>query len=139
MTDISYATLVLSAEKERAGIHILRQDGVLLSLVENTVQLLNGKREAFLMINNNPSYDVIKMEQTPDKNLVDESGNNLAYLKYLRGIQYNKVLKRMIEVKNNPELKPTLAVTQSIINNQITANYRVSTSLVIDFLGKRTR
>ncbi len=139
MTDISYATLDLNAEDEVTGIHVLREDNILITLRENRQQLISGKRESNLLINNKPSHDLRLIEQSVDKNLVDESGINLAYLKYLRGNQYQKVLKKMIEVKNNPELKPTLAVTQSIINSQITANYRVSTSLVIDFLGKRTR
>jgi hypothetical protein len=63
----------------------------------------------------------------------------LAYLKYIRGNQYLRLLHRLDQVKKDETLRPTLSATAEVIGMQITANYKVSTSLVIDYLGKRTR
>ncbi|MEE9438300.1 MAG: hypothetical protein V3V14_04820, partial [Saprospiraceae bacterium] len=79
------------------------------------------------------------IESMQNKNLITEKGEDLNYLKYIRGKQYLKVLQRLNVIKKDKSLKPSLAVTQDIINTQITPHYRISARLIIDYLGKRTR
>lgn len=139
MTDISYSTLELKGNSESISIDIQRQDGVQFKLVETTRGLLTGIRNASLFMNGSPKIDLNTLENHPESTLTDASNKDLTYLKYIRGTQYKSVLERMVEIELDPELKPTLTVAKGIIRKQITANYAISESLVIDYLGKRSR
>ena len=137
--EISYATLSSHSGVFSSSICIRNNENVVFRYTEVNEPTEKEDRNTILTINLESEIDLLLMEALADTSLVDESGSSVAYMKYLRGTQYLKLLSRLAEVKSDVTLKPTLSVTSEVINLQITANYRVSESLIIDYLGKRTR
>ena len=134
--DISYATVETDANRYKTGINIKSSEGVVFRYEEDSNI---EERSHVLSVDGSPAIDLRAMEMHADVNLIDNNGDSVAYMKYLRGIHYQKLLARLHQVREDQALKPTLSVTSQVVGMQITENYKVSESLVIDFLGKRTR
>lgn len=138
-TEISYATLRSYLGGYETSICIKKDDNVCYKFTEALASQYGLDRNNTLTVDGEPVIDLRMIEMYADAHLVDENGGRMGYMKYLRGRQYLKLLKRLAVVKADKMLKPTLNVTKQVVNMQITTNYRVSESLVIDYLGKRTR
>ena len=137
--EISYATINKNNESTTTSICIKDEQDAIIRLTDSNDKLQSHARNHILHVNEEPKVDLRMIEMHSVDMLRDEEGTKLAYLKYLRGIQYLQLLDRLSYVKNDASLRPTLRVTSQVIGMQITANYRVTESLVIDYLGKRTR
>jgi len=134
--DISYATIETYFGGFKVNLNIKTNDGVVFRYQEDSGK---SERSHVMSVNEDPAIDLRAMEMHADANLVDSDGNSVAYMKYIRGIHYQKLLSRLHQVKADETLRPTLSVTSQVIGLQITESYKVSESLVIDYLGKRTR
>lgn len=137
--EISYATMKMNEQEYETTICIKDKNGSVHSYSDKSDTLFSQQRSHTVSIDSMPSIDLRILEMHARSKFVDQSGLDRSYLKYLRGTQYLKLLERLHVVKNDKMLKPTLRVTKNVVGIQITENYKVSESLVIDYLGKRTR
>jgi len=138
-SEISYATIDWTEDKWTTSINVINKDNIHFCFSEDGEKINTMGRSHTLSVDRVQSVDLRMMEMYADDRLVDDKGNNVGYMKYLRGVQYLKLLDRLMTVKADENLRPTLAVTENIVEMQITENYKVSESLIIDYLGKRSR
>jgi len=104
------------------------------SYSEEKSQLIAGKRNSILKVNGNPCFDLLKLENASDASL-GRDGAHFLYLKYLRGVNYASSLDTMVKMKNKvaPDLSD-LSLNQ-LHGLPVTANYKISESMIEDYLG----
>ncbi len=137
--EMSYATINTYEGGFNASICIKNTDDEIFRFTESSDKIQSLERSHVLNMNNVPSTDLRILEMHSENSLLDKDYEQSGYQKYIRGVQYLQLLERLRFVKNDESLRPTLSVMSQFIDTQITANYRVSESLIIDYLGKRTR
>jgi len=112
----------------------IKVDDVTYSYSENQSQLISGNRNSILEVNNNPCFDLLKLENASDGSL-SRDGEHFLYLKYLRGVNYASSLDTMVKMKNKiPTDLSDLSLNQ-LHGLPITANYKISESMIEDYLG----
>jgi len=132
--ECSYAVINKSeGEPDLVSIKIKVED-LIYSYSEDQSQLLNGNRNSILKVNDNPCFDLLKLENASDYSL-GRDGEHFLYLKYLRGVNYASSLDTMVKMKNRmtPDLSD-LSLNQ-LHGLPITANYKISESMIEDYLG----
>ena len=132
-SEISYATIQKDATGEKVSICIQQDPTTLFSFTENRKQLIKNLRNPILKINETGHIDLELLERYPTQNLVDET-MNLAYMKYLRGTNYTKVLNSLYKQKHQLPLNKTDLKSGKVAGTQVTPIYKVSRSLVEDYL-----
>ena len=133
--DYSYALLRKQEEgTEEVSIKIVHSPKHIFSLKEKVSELLNGKRNAVLYINDVASYDFLKFENASDDSL-SRDGDHFLYLKYLRGINYSSSLDTMYKMAQGIPLDLSDLSLNQIHGLPITASYRISESMIEDYLG----
>lgn len=136
---ISYATIDMLTDGFDSAICIKNGDGSVYRFEESADRISKIDRNHILKIDGKAEIDLTKVEMCAADHQTYGENKQLAYLKYLRGNQYLRLLNRLDHVKKDETLRPTIVVTDQVLGTQITSNYKVSESLVIDYLGKRTR
>ena len=136
---ISYAAMEMNRDDFVTAICIKNKDGSIVRFGDSSRNVAGAERNHILKVDSTSEIDLAQTETLPLGHGLYGDNKRLAYLKYLRGIQYLRLLNRLDHVKRDKTLRPTLAVTSDVVGTQITSNYKVSESLVIDYLGKRTR
>ncbi len=133
--EVSFAVLKIN-QKESNSIHfkIKPTPEVVFSLTENCDQLIEGKRNSIVKINEVQDIDLNQMENAPYHALINERGNYL-YFKYLRGHHFSKSLNTLYKLKNNIELTDNDLQLDQVFQLQITDAYKISKSLMEDYLG----
>lgn len=137
--EISYAFINKQEDGFDTSICIKDAEDVIFRLTESSHKIQSPERSHVLNINNEPTIDLRMLEMHSENTLLDKDDEQSEYQKFIRGVQYLKLLERLRFVSNDKSLRPTLTVMRQFVDMQITANYRVSESLIIDYLGKRTR
>ena len=133
--EVSYALIKKTPKyTDQVSIKIRQDSNTLFSLSDSVDQLISGNRNSILEVNNQPTFDLLKLENASDQSL-GRDGIHYLYLKYLRGINYTSSLDTMYRMKN--KMTPIL---QDLSLNQlhglpITANYKISESMIEDYLG----
>jgi Icc-related predicted phosphoesterase len=136
---VSYATIEIKGKYMKTAICIRNEDGSSYRFEESSDKITTSDRSNTVEVTNRKDINLTKVELCSQDHHLYGQDQPLAYLKYIRGNQYLRLLHRLDQVKKDETLRPTLSATAEVIGMQITANYKVSTSLVIDYLGKRTR
>jgi hypothetical protein len=77
----------------------------LFNLEQRWSQLVSNEPNYVLTVNGNPAIDLKTLETYPDNSLVDDSGESLLFLKYLRGTNYSKAMNTMMKTKDKIELE----------------------------------
>ena len=135
-SEVSYALLQVNNNgSDKIHYKIKPNDDVLFSLSEDTTQMLNKKRNYIVKINGIQDVDLKQIEAAPYQALINERGNYL-YFKYLRGLQYAKSLDTLYKTKNGIDLNEKDLTLDQIFQLQITDAYKISKSLMEDYLGK---
>jgi len=130
--EVSYATALFKNQSLiSASLHI-RQD-------HNTTLTLQQKSDsktpnAVMTANGHPALDLTKIESYPDSALKDDSGENWVYLKHLRGVNLRKAYTTLWKTKQNIELDTADLAFNKIHKLPVTANYKISKSLMNDYL-----
>jgi len=133
--EVSYAVLKMSGdESDTISIKIRQSTDVTFTFKESVNNLLNSNRNNILSINDKPSFDMLKFENASDASL-SRDGEYFLYLKYLRGINYANSLDTMYKMKNNIPLDITDLSLNQIHHLPITASYKISESMIEDYLG----
>lgn len=135
MMEISYATINISENQSKnIAIKIKESDEFLISLHEKINDLKIGKRNEKISINNTPTIEISPIEKSNIENLT-RGNRDYSYLKFIRGIDYKKVLEAMHKLKVNQELDSKDLKIYEILHLQIINNYRISESMIEDYLG----
>lgn len=133
--EFSYAHLrKQKGQEDEISIHIKHSPEHTFSFKEKVKDLLEGNRNSILCINDQPSYDLIKFENASDASL-SRDGDHFLYLKYLRGINYTNSLDTMFKIANNVPLNISDLSLNQIHGLAITASYKISESMIEDYLG----
>lgn len=134
--EVSYSLLQLNNQQTDA-IHfkIKPNDDLTFCLTENCEALLSENRNDQIIINEQHAFDLNQIEQAPYHALINERGNYL-YFKYLRGYAYKKSLETLFKVKNGVPLSEEDLTLDQVFQLQVTDAYRISQSLMEDYLGK---
>ncbi len=132
-SDISYSTLQLGDENI-LSLKVKTKDGTIFSLQKKVHTDVIQMTNSILKVNGRPTFDLRSLESTPHEQLDSDENRHLLYLKYLRGTNYKKLLRSMMNIKNgsttNKDLKPVQMKGMRIIDS-----YKVSESLIEDYLG----
>ncbi len=136
-TEVSYAMIVLDPTIQ-SRICIWQSSGGVLShgIVKGSGIESTGNQ--MLWVDESPVTELKKLESLPDDKIHDQNGQSMAYLKYIRGKNYKKVLQKMHALKKENKKRATVIAAAGIIGLQVTPTYRISESLVVDYLGKYT-
>lgn len=135
LEEVSYAVLkIIEDESDTVEIKIRHNPNITFGFKESTDALLNGNRNYILSKNNQPAYDLLKFENASDASL-SRDGDHFLYLKYLRGINYANSLDTMYKMKNEIQLAATDLSLNQIHHLPITASYKISESMIEDYLG----
>ncbi len=133
--EVSYGVL---NKQERAAdeitIKIQQSSEVTFSYCENVHKLLAGQRNSVLLVNGRPTFDLMKLENASDESL-SRDGEHYLYLKYLRGVNYGCSLDTMHKLANNLPLEFSDLSLNQIHHLPITASYKISESMIEDYLG----
>lgn len=133
--EVSYAVLDKRSDgNDVIEIKIRQNPEVTFSYREHVSQLINGNRNSVLYVNDQPSFDLLKLENASDESLSRE-GEYYLYLKYLRGINYTSSLDTMYKMKNNEPPSISDLTLNQLHGLPITANYKISESMIEDYLG----
>ena len=133
--EISYATLQKKEnESDLLSIKIKESNDVTLSLDEEVNYLKLGKRTNKISINGIPTLEIDPIEKT-HLNALTEGTRDYSYLKFIRGLAYQKSLQTLQKIKANQKLENTDLELKEVIKLQIINNYRISESLIEDYLG----
>ena len=134
--EVSYATIDWTSNAKVC--YKVKQDmETTFSLEENWGSLKKGERSTVLLVNGNPAIDLNAIEGYPDNALMDDSGESLLYLKYLRGTNYAKALETLMKVKNKEDFEEGDLPLSDIFGFPIAPNYRISRRLIFDYLPKK--
>lgn len=132
--EISYALLEKNkAKNDVVAIKIKRGNDV-FALYENSSSLLAGQRNDVLHLNDQPYFDLLKLENASNEAL-SRDGMHYLYLKFLRGINYTSSLDTMYNMKHKKELDKFDLSLNQLHGLPITANYAISESMIEDYLG----
>ena len=136
-SEISYALLQFNQnDSDKIHFKIKPNNEVVFNLSENCEQLIEGNRNPILKINESQDINLLEMEAAPYHALINERGNYL-YFKYLRGQHYVNSLNTMFKIKNKLPLSEDELTLEQIFQLQITDAYKISQSLIEDYLGKQ--
>ena len=133
--EVSYALIKKSSiYPDQVSIKIRQDSATLFSLTDSLDHLISGNRSSILEVNGKPTFDLIKLENASDSSL-GRDGLHYLYLKYIRGINYTSSLDTMYRLKNKmPAHMQDLSLNQ-LHGLPITANYKISESMIEDYLG----
>ena len=132
--ECSYAVIKKSRGfSDRVSINIKHHDTT-YTYAEGQSQLLAGNRNSILEVNGNPTFDLLKLENASDASL-SRDGEHFLYLKYLRGVNYASSLDTMVKMKNKVPLELIDLSLNQLHGLPITANYKISESMIEDYLG----
>jgi len=133
--EVSYGVLnIRAAEADELSIKIRQNPRTTYGYTEIATDLLQGKRNIVLSENGVPTYDLLKFENASDKSL-SRDGDHFLYLKYLRGINYCNSLDTMYKMSQELPLGITDLSLNQIHGLPITASYKISESMIEDYLG----
>jgi len=130
--EVSYSTAVFDNHKlMSASFHIRQNENTTLTLQQKSdVDSLNS----IMTVSGHPALDLYKIESYPDSALKDDSGENWVYLKHLRGVNLRKAYKTLWKTKNEIELDEGDLEFSKVYKLPVTANYKISKSLMNDYL-----
>ena len=132
--ECSYAVINKSLGfTDRVSIKI-QINNTLYSYTEEQDKLIAGNRNSILEVNGNPYFDLLKLENASDLAL-GRDGAHFLYLKYLRGVNYASSLDTMVKMKNNQPLDLSDLSLNQLHGLPITASYKISESMIEDYLG----
>ena len=134
--EVSYATLDWGSNP-KVCFKVKQNKDTTFSLEENWALLVEKTRNETLLVNGNPAIDLNVIESYPDEALIDDSGESLLYLKYLRGTNYSKALETLMKVKNKETLEDEDLSLTELFGFAIAPNYRISRRLIFDYLPKK--
>ena len=133
--EVSYIVLKKYGQApDEISIKIRMDKEATFSYSENTHLLRSGQRNTMLKVNDKPAFDLLKLENASDESL-SRDGDYYLYLKYLRGINYACSLDTMYKLANNVPLNIDDLTLNQIHKLPITANYKISESMIEDYLG----
>jgi len=133
--EVSYAVVNKQEHlPDQISIKIRQNNELTFSYTEQSHNLLVGQRNSILKVNDQPSFDLLKLENASGESL-SRDGEHYLYLKYLRGINYACSLDTMFKVANNTPLGVGDLSLNQIHKLPITANYKISESMIEDYLG----
>ena len=118
---------------DQVSIKVSVQD-ITYSYSEERHQLLAGNRNSILKVNGNPCFDLLKLENASDES-ISRDGEHFLYLKYLRGVNYACSLDTMVKMKNKISLDLSDLSLNQLHGLPITAHYKISESMIEDYLG----
>ncbi len=133
--EVSYAVITKNAKfTDHVSLKIRMDRETLFSLSDSFDQLNSTNRNSILEVNGHPTFDLLKLENASAQSLARD-GAHFLFLKYMRGINYSCSLDTMYRMKNKitPELGD-LSLNQ-LHGLPITANYKISESMIEDYLG----
>lgn len=133
--EVSYA-VIKKYEKntDQVSLKIKQNKNTLFSFSESYAQLISGNRNSILEVNGRPTFDLLKLENANDQS-ISRDGAHYLYLKYLRGINYASSLDTMYRMKNDVALTPSDLSLNQLHGLPITASYKISESMIEDYLG----
>ncbi len=133
--EVSYGVLnMYERSADKISIKIRQSSEVTFSFTEDVHKLLAGQRNSVLLVNGNPTFDLMKLENASDESL-SRDGVHYLYLKYLRGINYTCSLDTMYKMYNDLPLSVGDLSLNQIHKLPITASYKISESMIEDYLG----
>lgn len=133
--EVSYALLkIQEGASDQVSIKVRHTPKMTFGFTESTDELLSGKRSTVLKQNGQATFDLLKMENASDQSL-SRDGDHFLYLKYLRGINYASSLDTMYKIKQDIPLDVSDLSLNQIHGLPITASYRISESMIEDYLG----
>jgi|GEM_PF-3422710 len=133
--EISYAVIQKSKNSsDLIAIKVRESDDVTISLEEKIDHIKNGIRSNKLSINNVPTIEIDPIESAPLSALTN-GRRDYSYLKYIRGIQYQRSMQTMQKLKAKIELDESDLPLKEVLRLQIINNYRISESMIEDYLG----
>ena len=136
--EVSYATLLLEADPI-ISFKLKQSKTALFNLEQRRSQLLTYDPNHVLKVNGNPAIDLKALETYPDDSLVDDSGESLLFLKYLRGKNYTNAMNTMMKTKNKIELNEDDLPFSDLFGLPIAAKYRMSRKLIFDYVPMRKK
>jgi 3',5'-cyclic AMP phosphodiesterase CpdA len=136
--EVSYATLLLESDPV-ISFKVKQSKIALFNLEQRWSQLLSNEPNHVLTVNGNPAIDLKTLETYPDNSLVDDSGESLLFLKYLRGTNYSNAMNTMMKTKDKIELEETDLPFSDLFGFPIAAKYRMSRKLIFDYVPLRKK
>lgn len=132
---VSYAVLELKGEQSNVHLKIKESEQVLYRFTENVHQLLVGNRSSALVLNEQRTLNLDRIENAPISQLRNDQQDYL-YFKYLRGTNYVKSLETLYKVKQGIPLERNDLSLAQVLNLPIIDTYNISSSMIEDYLGK---
>lgn len=131
--EVSYAVLNKTDSGDQVSISVQKDRTTHFSYTENRKLLLKSLRNNILKINGTSNIDLELLERYPTQNLVDDT-INLAYLKFIRGTNYSRVLNGLYKHKQQLPLDKLDLPIEKVAGLPITPMYNISKSLIQDYL-----
>lgn len=133
--EISYAIIDKSdSGTDTLSIMIRESVDVTIGLEEDIQLLSTGIRSTKFLINGVPTLAIDPIEKAHLKALTN-GAHDYSYLKFIRGTQYQRSLQTMQKLKAKKELEETDLSLVEVLRLQIINNYRISESMIEDYLG----
>jgi len=134
-SEISYAVIEQSHDgSDTISIKIKESDDVTISLDEKVNSLRKGVRTNKLSINGIPTIEIRPIEMATLTELTKGS-RDYSYLKFIRGIHYIQSMTTMQKLKAKEKLGKSDLLLQDVLQLQIVNNYKISESMIEDYLG----
>lgn len=133
--EVSYAVIDKSLPKqEKISICIRKDAGTTFRYTDHKKLLVKGIRSSILGINTTSEIDLERLERHPTHSLAD-ADLDLSYLKFIRGMHYSKALDSLYKCKHGLPLEKIDLPINKVAGLPITPMYKISKSLIKDYLG----
>jgi len=126
----------LEGEQSKVHLKIKESEQVVYRFTEEVSQLLAGNRNSELILNEQRTLNLDRIENAPISQLRNDQQDYL-YFKYLRGTNYTKSLETLYKVKQDIPLEDNDLSLAEVLDLPIIDTYNISASMMEDYLGKK--